>query len=172
LIAGVVAVVLVIAALGGVALWRGLDGGGSRQGAPDPGGATATGTAVARGPAPNEFAWCEGANSRIFCPTVPACYDASDSEIPCDEPHVTELFAGGYLPTDAAVGGTDKIGERPEVKAACSKEVMASRSVDKGRTTGWDRYSQWLSVNGQPMFHCLAAPPNEGETTGSAFRPG
>jgi hypothetical protein len=173
LIIGVVATVVVLAALAGTGLWWGLDALRDRgSGAAPPGGAGgAEASAVAaRGPAPDEFSWCEGPNSRIFCPTVPVCFDADDDEIPCDEPHVTQLFAGGYLPSDAAAGGSDRIGERAEVKAACGKEVMASRSIDKGRTAAWDRYSQWLWVNGQNMFYCLAGPPNQGETTGSAFR--
>jgi molecular chaperone HscA len=173
LLAGLAAAAVVVLLLIGGGVWLGVTAFGSdddKSGA-GPAGAAGTGAAAtgARGAAPADFAWCEGDDSRIFCPTEAACFDADDSEIPCEEPHVTQLFAGGYL-AGGPGGDSSKIAESPEVKAACSEKVMTSRSIDKARTAGWDRYSQWLWVNGQNMFYCLAGPAGGGETTGSAFR--
>jgi serine/threonine-protein kinase len=89
----------------------------------------------------------------------------------CAEMHAWETFAAGHLPAGLSGAQQATLISRPEIAAACAESVLADRSVDPDRTQGWQREPWPMQVGGGAwVFHCLAAPQEGGERTGSEFR--
>jgi serine/threonine-protein kinase len=115
-----------------------------------------------------------------YCPDEPMCWAGlnltggvaqSIRSLDCAESHAWETFAGGHLPADLALTQQATLIERPEIAAACAASVLADRSVDPDRTQGWQREPWPIQVStGTWVFHCMAAPQEGGERTGSEFR--
>jgi hypothetical protein len=162
-----------VAAVAGFAWQRGLwsASGGVRA------GPTATGSAApgAAGPIAG-FVACGPA----FCPVEPMCWGGLNltggvaqeiRSLDCAESHAWETFAGGHLPAELARTRQETLIARPEIAAACAASVLADRSVDPDRTQGWQREPWPIQVDADTwVFHCMAAPQEGGERTGSEFR--
>jgi hypothetical protein len=89
----------------------------------------------------------------------------------CAGPHAWETFAGGHLGADLARTRQETLIVRPDIASACAESVLADRSVDPDRTQDWQREPWPMQVDADTwVFHCLAAPPEGGERTGSEFR--
>lgn len=174
LVAMTAAVLLLFLAVGAAGFWwLGRDDGGASAGPAESAGPGASAPAPTRPSraAPPGFAWCEG-DAGVFCPTEPMCNDSDDDDVACDQPHVTQVYAAGYLPDSGLGTRTGELLKLPEVKKGCSDEVMTARSVDRARTANWARYVQHVWQNGTSMFVCHAGPRDNKEWTGSAFRTG
>jgi eukaryotic-like serine/threonine-protein kinase len=114
------------------------------------------------------------------CPVEPMCWGGLTltggvaqeiRRIDCAVPHYWETFAGGPLAAELALTPQETLITRPEIASACAESVLADRSVDPDRTQGWQREPWPIQVDpGTWVFHCLAAPREGGERTGSEFR--
>jgi serine/threonine-protein kinase len=164
-------VVLGVAAVGAVLWSRDSPAGGG-----PPGGSTST--AQGGGAGLDGFVACGPA----YCPTRPICWAGLNlvggvaqpiRRLDCAESHAWETFAAGHLPADAALGRQDALIQRPEIASACSESMLADRSLDTARTDGWQREPWPILVSGDAwVFHCVSAPVEGGERTGSDFRVG
>jgi eukaryotic-like serine/threonine-protein kinase len=173
---GIVTVAVLLFAVAAVAGFVWQRGFGSPAGGVQA-GPSSTGPA---GPGPSGpiagFAACGPA----FCPVEPMCWAGLTltggvaqevRSLDCAAPHAWETFAGGHLSADLARARQETLIARPEIASACSESVLADRSVDPDRTQGWQREPWPMRVDADTWaFHCLAAPPEGGERTGSEFR--
>ena len=166
--------------LAGATIWfvrdaLGDKGGGNGSGGNTPAAAVGAGggpstAASDRGPAPNGFVWCDPLGKQVLCAVETYCEDENDDEIECAEAHALQTFAAGPLPAGAGANA-NKINERPEVKAVCTEEMLAARSIDAAKTKGWQIYSQWGSINlSYELFYCHAGP-RTGTVKGNSFKP-
>ncbi|HEV7963390.1 MAG TPA: protein kinase [Actinoplanes sp.] len=167
-----VAAILVIILVGGVAAWK-MAGSGADTGSTAGAGSVRTSSAPAL--RPTGFAPCGAA----LCPTAPLCWAGLTSisgdalpprKIPCTQSHTWETFSANYRPADAADGPQDNLMGRADIAAACSASVMAARSDNRSATTGWVRDAWPIQVTGTGVWivHCLARPET-GEPSKPAF---
>jgi eukaryotic-like serine/threonine-protein kinase len=129
------------------------------------------------GAAPGAFVTC----GTVFCPAAPMCWHGLVvisgrgqplSKADCARDHYWETYVAAPLPESAIDVRQDELmDDNPEVAAICSADRLAERSKDPAATTDWSREPWPLEVNGVWLLYCLAGG-NDGETTGSAFRPG
>jgi len=148
-------------------------GNGSRGNTPAAAIGASGGPSVAssdRGPAPSGFVWCDTLGKAVLCGVETYCEDANEDEVACAEAHTLQTFVAGPLPPGAGANA-NKINERPEVKAVCTEEMLAARSIDPAKTKGWQIYSQWGSINvSYELFYCHAGP-RTGTVKGNSFKP-
>jgi hypothetical protein len=161
---------LVLLRAGGLAAWQafGGHGGGPTSGA-GPASAAADGV-------PAGFVAC----GTMLCPAKPLCWAgttttggraASPRDLDCAQEHVWETFVAAGLPPDVPRNREDALLQRQDFAAACSAQVMATRSRDRADTAGWlvDAWPIEVSGTDLRLVHCLARP-DDGAATGSAFR--
>ncbi|CRK59885.1 protein kinase [Alloactinosynnema sp. L-07] len=99
--------------------------------------------------------------------------DVQARAIPCTEPHPNEAFSGLWLSDENAILNVSQILELPEVKAACSAEVMRERTETDADTTGWeiDIIPSDAGAQGRTYLYCIAGPA-EGDSSRSVFTGG
>ncbi|WP_199753076.1 hypothetical protein [Actinoplanes sp. ATCC 53533] len=169
--------VLLVVVVGGVATWQLLDPGSDGE----PGSGSSAGPVAGAGPSgastpPEGFVTC----GTMFCPAEPMCWAGtvassgqalSPREMDCTGEHAWETFAATTMPRDVRRSQEDSLIGRKDIAAACSAELMAQHSRDTERTDGWERHPWPIEVPGTDLrlVHCLAAPEEGGDTTGSAF---
>jgi hypothetical protein len=116
----------------------------------------------------------------MFCPAEPMCWAGtvansgqalSPREKACTEEHAWETFAATTLPRDVRRSQEASLIEREDIAAACSAELMAQHSRDTEKTDGWELHPWPIEVPGTDLrlVHCLAAPAEGGDASGSAF---
>jgi hypothetical protein len=116
-----------------------------------------------------------------FC-VIDACFgglvtigdrDVQARAIPCTDPHPNEAFSGLWLSNENATLNVSEIVEVPEVKAACSADVMRERTESGADTTGWeiDVIPSDAGGQGRTYLYCIAGPA-EGGNSGSVFTGG
>jgi serine/threonine-protein kinase len=91
-------------------------------------------------------------------------------QVGCTKNHYWETFAAIPLPDGALDVRVDRLIKRPDVAAACSAQLMASRSRDPGRTKRWRR-DVWpiqQPGSGAWLLHCMSGP-TDGEIAEPAF---
>jgi eukaryotic-like serine/threonine-protein kinase len=160
---GVRAAVAVLLVGAGITVWGVTRGGGSKAGGSRPGAAVSI---PAEAAVPAGFRVC-GAE---LCPTEEMCWGGitllAGREVPprrldCKVEHYMETFAAIPLPGDVNLFDVDLDGlmKRPDVKRACTPELMQERSKDQNRTKGWT-INAWpipVSAGGSTYFlHCVA----------------
>jgi serine/threonine-protein kinase len=115
-----------------------------------------------------------------FCPSAPTCWGGlvvisgtlqKPRKVACDSDHYWETFAGGYLPADAAEQSMEDVAARPDMKQACSAQVLAARGRAPAKVKDWLVEVLPIQADGRLTYQCAAGPPEGGEHTGSAFRP-
>jgi hypothetical protein len=151
------------------------------QNGPTPQGPASRGAAASSATGvPAGFVRCVGGT--VLCPRANQCWAGltingaappTARKLPCTDPHRWESFAVGYLPAGGDRMSDDDLAALPEVQAVCTAAVMSGRSSDAARTAGWQLHAlpQQGGAAG-PLFHCVAAPAEGGEWTGSVFRTG
>ena len=169
--------VLLVVVVGGVAT-RQLLGPGSDG---KPGSGSSAGPVAGAGPSgasalPAGFVTC----GTMFCPAEPMCWAGTVASSglaysprvrACTGLHAWETFAATIMPRGLRRSEEDSLIKRKDFAAACSAEVMAEHSRDTEKTDGW-RLDAWpIEVPGTDLrlVHCLAAPEEGGDTSGSVF---
>ena len=169
--------VLLVVVVGGV-VTRQLLGPGSDG---EPGSGSSAGPVAGAGPSgasalPTGFVTC----GTMFCPAEPMCWAGTVASSglaysprvrACTGQHAWETFAATVMPRNLRRSEEDSLITRAEFAAACSAEVMAAHSRDTERTDGWRRDAWPIEVPGTDLrlVHCLAAPNEGGDTSGSMF---
>jgi len=174
----IVAAVLAVILVGGVAAWKTL-GTGDPSGSGGSPAASLRPTAAASAAAVQQarLAACGAA----LCPTEPLCWGGlvavSGNAMPprkvdCAKSHAWETFSAGYLPAAAIGVRQEELMGRADVGAACAASVMGSRSSDRSLTKGWVRDAWPVQLPGTEVWilHCIARPES-GLRSGSAFSP-
>jgi tRNA A-37 threonylcarbamoyl transferase component Bud32 len=87
----------------------------------------------------------------------------------CSEEHFWEAFAGGWLSGPIPEVDNDDLIKAPEVADVCTAEAMEANTRPTVDTSDWKFTAVGFADGEATYFHCLASPPEGGETTTSAF---
>jgi hypothetical protein len=171
----VLAVALVVVVAGGTATWQALRPGDN--GAPGAGAkpSASTGTTTATTAAvPAGFVACD----TMLCPVRPLCWggvvanagraNPPPRDLDCEESHTWETFAATGLPSDVTAGREAELLLRPDIAAACSKDLLVARTRERGATEGWEINAWPIEMAGSRLVHCIATAEGD-DTSGSVF---
>ncbi|WP_203728892.1 serine/threonine-protein kinase [Paractinoplanes durhamensis] len=166
----IAALLAVLVVAGGVAVW-----GFSRDNSDSATGATGTtGAKSGAGSAavPAGFTACD----KVYCPAAPLCWGGMTAinghaqppgRIDCAEPHSYQTYAAIALPAGALDIRTSLLMAQPDIAAACSPELLASRT---NAAAGFTPDAWPVQQSDQTwLLHCLARS-DKGETTGSIVK--